>query len=1295
MKSLSKIILSVLFCSLISIHSSSAYATLVISDNSLSLQFDRCNSSEVRGMVSESILNSGDIAVSETTEDTALFKFRYPRNAVHDNLIAQFVLYNSSQSEVARSSSKALHGSTAGFISEPVRNIDDGDYYVLLAIVLSSDKQKFCLLTSETTTITKELANSNPSLISSEVTPSNIRANESVSLQSIWQDLDSNYITDVTARYRLISTSNWSQAVLDAISGDVRTGYTFNRAVVMTQAGNYEVEFRASDSNGNTTAFQGRRTFTVTEDNNAAPTLNSSRATPESLTVNESVSLQSIWQDLDSNYITDVTARYRLIGTSNWSQAVLDAISGDVRTGYTFNRAVVMTQAGNYEVEFRASDSNGNTTAFQGRRTFTVTEDNNAAPTLNSSRATPESLTVNESVSLQSIWQDLDSNYITDVTARYRLIGTSNWSQAVLDAISGDVRTGYTFNRAVVMTQAGNYEVEFRASDSNGNTTAFQGRRTFTVTEDNNAAPTLNSSRATPESLTVNESVSLQSIWQDLDSNYITDVTARYRLIGTSNWSQAVLDAISGDVRTGYTFNRAVVMTQAGNYEVEFRASDSNGNTTAFQGRRTFTVTEANSFKLLVTSQNGKVQGEGINCPSDCTESYTQESTNISLTATPNESYKFNNWNLNGTCSSTDALTQRTINVALSGDCTVISGFILGEVGSNKPSIKLISSVGQSESNSLKIEEQTLKLTFELIDTDGNLDYLLVDFDKSRDLGNPQEIQKISLTNGVNRIQKTAEFIFTKPYLANCPNVEPNTDPDILNDQCWRNHIRWKATVYDSTGLFSSIELELNIDDAIHIYDSNLLNEWRDEKEKLREELTNQNEVKSHEIDELSELLENTASGEAVKSAAEEYVGAITLESTEDVDSFNIVMPYDSPLVSEEDQEEITRLINGGLKNWSISSRIFNPSGYSQYLKHPYTLYIEYGVQDTKNSTDENANYPAMVHIEYHNAYLGHDEPLQSAKYVVNNLAHLKSVVKLLSEYAIIEIEGSRGVNVFDLCNEKLQSVSLAHKTICWSIQQRALVKDAIDATLAYYSYLPPEELDVLEKTIVSLSLDLIPVVGSIKSAGQVIVGKDLITDETTNRVVEVVGIIPYAKFLTKAKAAAKTGKVTYEFIYQGVHRFTRFIDLAKVKVIKPSFGFNSKATNTNKGYIYRDTFYEKYPEFKEMPSVVTVGGKNSRKNVHHAVEQSVIDRYPHLAISLGEMHSIENLRGIPADINNTVHLSEITKSEWKSFYKKYPSDCSPTPACLPSIEDLFQKVEEIDDKWGHLFYPPVRFPPK
>ena len=75
---------------------------------------------------------------------------------------------------------------------------------------------------------------------------------------------------------------------------------------------------------------------------------------------------------------------------------------------------------------------------------------------------------------------------------------------------------------------------------------------------------------------------------------------------------------------------------------------------------------------------------------------------------------------------------------------------------------------------------------------------------------------------------------------------------------------------------------------------------------------------------------------------------------------------------------------------------------------------------------------------------------------------------------------------------------------------------------------------------------------------------------------------------------------------------------------------------------------------------------------MHHAVEQQTLKRYPDL-VKIEEIHSLENLRGIPKEINSEVHLSFIRK-EWNKFYKQTAS-----------------LTKQGDNMVGAKFNPPVR----
>lgn len=81
---------------------------------------------------------------------------------------------------------------------------------------------------------------------------------------------------------------------------------------------------------------------------------------------------------------------------------------------------------------------------------------------------------------------------------------------------------------------------------------------------------------------------------------------------------------------------------------------------------------------------------------------------------------------------------------------------------------------------------------------------------------------------------------------------------------------------------------------------------------------------------------------------------------------------------------------------------------------------------------------------------------------------------------------------------------------------------------------------------------------------------------------------------------------------------------------------------------------------------------------VHHAVPQWVLTRHPNLGITPNQMHSLENLRGIP---NGTLDHTTIT-NYWEAFSNSNPN---------PDMDEILDYVKFIDDEFGHLMIPPVR----
>jgi hypothetical protein len=122
-------------------------------------------------------------------------------------------------------------------------------------------------------------------------------------------------------------------------------------------------------------------------------------------------------------------------------------------------------------------------------------------------------------------------------------------------------------------------------------------------------------------------------------------------------------------------------------------------------------------------------------------------------------------------------------------------------------------------------------------------------------------------------------------------------------------------------------------------------------------------------------------------------------------------------------------------------------------------------------------------------------------------------------------------------------------------------------------------------------------------------------------------------------------------------------------KVVRTSESASARfgtAVSTN----YRATFFDAHPALK------------NKVVVHHAVEKQVLDRFPG-TVAESEMHSLDNLRGVPNALNSDLHLSKL-RTEWNQFYKTFEAK-----GVTPTKEQLLQKATEIDAKYGSHFNPP------
>jgi hypothetical protein len=106
----------------------------------------------------------------------------------------------------------------------------------------------------------------------------------------------------------------------------------------------------------------------------------------------------------------------------------------------------------------------------------------------------------------------------------------------------------------------------------------------------------------------------------------------------------------------------------------------------------------------------------------------------------------------------------------------------------------------------------------------------------------------------------------------------------------------------------------------------------------------------------------------------------------------------------------------------------------------------------------------------------------------------------------------------------------------------------------------------------------------------------------------------------------------------------------------------------------YSKTYRQHYAQYNDQ-----IG------QVHHAVEQQVLQRYPGV-ITEAELHSLENLRGIPTgQAGIDLHQKEL-RTAWDDFYATMMMQ-----GRNPTKTELLQFAKTLDNKFGKLFVPPIR----
>lgn len=196
-----------------------------------------------------------------------------------------------------------------------------------------------------------------------------------------------------------------------------------------------------------------------------------------------------------------------------------------------------------------------------------------------------------------------------------------------------------------------------------------------------------------------------------------------------------------------------------------------------------------------------------------------------------------------------------------------------------------------------------------------------------------------------------------------------------------------------------------------------------------------------------------------------------------------------------------------------------------------YTAYIQYLVSDW----DQKTFYPAIYWIEYHTTQFITGEPHVTSYSVAENAGQLKVGMGLKLEYVKSVIDGDRSfsldatVDAITFQFNELERIYISEGELIDRFYKD--LEEASESMADLY------ELNYREKAeLLSLSLDITPLIGSSKALAQLYEGRDVITGQPVNRWFELFGVIPQTKavpIIKKVSTTAKGMKAAVEINYK------------------------------------------------------------------------------------------------------------------------------------------------------------------
>ncbi|WP_019818837.1 OmpL47-type beta-barrel domain-containing protein, partial [Saccharomonospora saliphila] len=374
------------------------------------------------------------------------------------------------------------------------------------------------------------------------------------------RDADGAYVGSAT-----VALSATDESGVDSIEYELDdTGFQpYSEPVSVDEPGDHSVQYRATDTEGNTSSV-GSVSFTVVEPDpgDTTPPEVSAEVTGE--------------RDADGAYVGSAT-----VALSATDESGVDSTEYELDgAGFApYSEPVVVDEPGEHTVRYRATDSVGNTSSV-GSVSFTVVEPDpgDTTPPEVSADVTGE--------------QDAGGNYLGSATVTVSATDAESGVASIEYALGEEGFTAY--DGPVTVDEPGDHAVRYRATDEAGNVSEA-GSVSFTVVEPEpgDTTPPEVSGDVTGE--------------QDADGAYVGSATVTVSASDADSGVASVEYAVGDEAFQPYT--DPVVVNAAGEHTVRFRASDNAGNTSEAESV-SFTVVDPVPEDATPPEVSAEVTGE-------------------------------------------------------------------------------------------------------------------------------------------------------------------------------------------------------------------------------------------------------------------------------------------------------------------------------------------------------------------------------------------------------------------------------------------------------------------------------------------------------------------------------------------------------------------------------------------------------------------------------------------------------------------------------------------------------------